>query len=98
MNIVTNTSRAYHSPCEIQLIFIAACFTAWVMMAVVVMMSVSVVVVVAAVVVVVVISVVVGVLTNIGVEVLVDVNVNVFAGVMIVFEFVRPGPSKKLRC
>ena len=37
-------------------------------------------------------DVILGVLTKIDVDVLVVANVNVFVGVMIVFEFVMPGP------
>ena len=46
MNIITDTSRAYHTPCEIQSAVIDVSFTAWAMMAVVIVISVVVVLVV----------------------------------------------------
>ena len=45
MNIITDTSRAYYTPCEIQSVVISASFTAWVMVTVVVVISVMVLVV-----------------------------------------------------
>ena len=40
MNIITDTSRAIYTPCEIQSVVIAASLTAWVMVTVVVVISV----------------------------------------------------------
>ena len=45
VNIITDTSRAYYTPCEIQSVVITASFTAWVMVTVVVVISVVVLVV-----------------------------------------------------
>ena len=59
MNIITDTSRAYHIPCEIQSVGIDFSFTAWLIVAVVVVISVVAVAVVVAVAEVVVVVVVV---------------------------------------
>ena len=40
VNIITDTLRSYHTPCEIQSVVIASFFAAWVMMAIVVAISV----------------------------------------------------------
>ena len=93
MNIVTHTSRTYHTPCEVQSVEIAASFAAWVIMAVVIVTSA--VVVVVATVVVAEVLLVVAITLNF---VLVDVNANIFAVVMTAFEFaIPPGPLES-RC
>ena len=83
VNIITDTSRAHHTPCDIQSLVITASFTAWVMMAVAVI-----VLVVAA-----------GLVAlEVVLDVLIIVNVNVFAGVMAAFEIAMLGPSEAFRC
>ena len=114
MNIITDTSRAYHTPCVIQSLVITASFTAWVMMGVAIIVLLVVVVVIAVVLVAVVVAAALVALEVVLVVVMLVAVVMVLTVVarslvcagwgigtlieVLAFEIAMLGPSEAFRC